>query len=74
MKFSENDKKIPKITYMASRMGSHFCQAPNLQSELSEPFDRLLTELSFNMIEILLCLGFIPFMVLLCDIYARHFE
>ena len=51
---------------MASRTGSHFCQAPNLQSELSEPFEWILTELSFNMIEILLCLGFISLYLWFC--------
>ena len=72
-------KKVPKIT---SRTGSHFCQVPNLQSELSEPFELTLIESGFNMIENLLCLGFISLYLWFCYalslkafvIYARHFE
>ena len=53
-------QKFPKSPiYTASRTGSHFCQAPNFESELSEPFELTLIELGFNMIEKLLCLGFI---------------
>ena len=51
---------------MTSWTGSHFCQAPNLQSELSEPFEWILTELNFNMIEILWCLGFISLYLRFC--------
>ena len=61
---------------------SHFGQAPNLQSELSEPFELTFVELSFNIMENLLCSGFISlylwfFYVLSLKafvIYARHFE
>ena len=33
MGFSENDKKIPQITFSAGRTGSQFFQAPNLQCD-----------------------------------------
>ena len=71
MAFSENDQKIPKITYTATQTGCHICQAPNLQSELWEPFEWTLIELGSNMIENLLCLGFYfsLSMVLLCVIF-----
>ena len=43
---SENDQKILKSpVYTASRKGSDFYQAPNLQPELSEPFEWTLIEL-----------------------------
>ena len=76
-------KKIPNSPICtASRTSSHFCQAPNFQSELSEPFEWTLIELGFNMIENLLCLGFSSlclwfWYVLFLKafvIYARHFE
>jgi len=76
-------KKFPKSPiYTASRTVSHFCQAPNLQSELSEPFELTLIELGFNMIENLLCLGLISLYLWFCYvlslkalvIYARHFQ
>ena len=51
---------------MASWTDSHFCQAANLQSALSRPFERTLIELSFNMIENILCLGFISLYLWFC--------
>ena len=68
--------------YTASQTGSHkFCQSPNLQSELSEPFE-LTLKLSLSMIENLLPSGFILLYLWFCCmlslkafvIYARHFE
>ena len=57
MAFSENDQKLPKITYTASRTGCHICQAPTLQSELSE-------------IENLLCLDFISLYLWFCYVLS----
>ena len=49
--------------YAASRTSPHFCQAPNLQSER---WSRLSEHLSLNIIENLLCLGFISIYLWFC--------
>ena len=44
--FSENDKKIPKITFLASRKGSHFGQ---IYSASCQVFEWTLIELPFTL-------------------------
>ena len=70
MAFSENDKKIPKLTYTASRTCSHFWQKPNFQSRLS------CKEMNINRVTlqrdrefIMFRFHFSLFMVLLCVIF-----